>query len=244
MPAGCAATWKPCRIPPISLGQPLGYARHHAGRLGPAFGKSCAVTTGHSALDRSAAATQRAFARPRLIAVLCVVALAGAGWLYLGLMVAGMARSGGLSALGPGMAIFDLLGRPDGLGRALIAALCRPSFAAGASASTMAELSLTLAMWCAMALAMMLPTAGPMIVTYAQIAETAAAKGERVVSPPVLAAGYITVWLGFAVLASLLQWALSRAALLDPALVPVSGLLSGAVLLGAGAYQFSALKHA
>ena len=55
-------------------------------------------------------------------------------------------------------------------------------------------------MWSAMALAMMLPTAGPMILTYADIAATAARqKGEPVVSPAVLAAGYVTVWLGFAV---------------------------------------------
>ena len=38
-------------------------------------------------------------------------------------------------------------------------------------------------MWGAMVLAMMLPTAGPMILTYAEIAETAARKGEPIVSP-------------------------------------------------------------
>ena len=38
-------------------------------------------------------------------------------------------------------------------------------------------------MWCAMALAMMLPTAGPMILTYAEIAETAARKGEPAAAP-------------------------------------------------------------
>jgi predicted metal-binding membrane protein len=99
-------------------------------------------------------------------------------------------------------------------------------------------------MWCAMALAMMLPTAGPMIMTYAEIADTARRKGERVASPYWLAAGYLSVWIGFALVASLLQWALVRLALLDPALKPVSGLFSGAVFLLAGAYQLSALKHA
>ena len=38
-----------------------------------------------------------------------------------------------------------------------------------------------------MTLAMMLPTAAPMILTYAEIADTAARKGEPVVSPFVLA---------------------------------------------------------
>ena len=45
-------------------------------------------------------------------------------------------------------------------------------------------------MWGAMTLAMMLPSAAPMILTYAEIADTAARKGEPVVSPFVLAAGY------------------------------------------------------
>jgi predicted metal-binding membrane protein len=44
-------------------------------------------------------------------------------------------------------------------------------------------------MWLAMAAAMMLPTAAPMIRTYAEIADTAAARGEPVVHPLVLTSG-------------------------------------------------------
>jgi len=50
------------------------------------------------------------------------------------------------------------------------------------------------------------------------------------------------VWFGFAVVAAALQLAL--AALLDPSMGSASGLFSGAVFVAAGAYQFSALKHA
>ena len=64
-----------------------------------------------------------------------------------------------------------------------------------------------------MVLAMMLPSAAPMILTYAEIADTAARKGERVVSPLMLAAGYTVVWLGFAAVATLAQIALTRASL-------------------------------
>jgi predicted metal-binding membrane protein len=49
-------------------------------------------------------------------------------------------------------------------------------------------------MWFAMAAAMMLPTAAPMIRTYAEIADTAAARGEPVVHPLILTAGYLFVW--------------------------------------------------
>jgi predicted metal-binding membrane protein len=95
-----------------------------------------------------------------------------------------------------------------------------------------------------MTFAMMLPTAAGMIVTYAQIADTAARKGEPAVSPLALIAGYLAVWLGFALAATALQGALARFALLDPAMASVSPLFSGSIFLGAGAYQFTPLKHA
>jgi predicted metal-binding membrane protein len=41
-----------------------------------------------------------------------------------------------------------------------------------------------------------------------------------------------------------LQLGLARLALLDPAMASASPLFSGAVFIGAGLYQFSALKHA
>ena len=93
-----------------------------------------------------------------------------------------------------------------------------------------------------MTLAMMLPTAGPMILTYAEIADTAARKREPVVSPLILTAGYVAVWLGFALAAASLQWVLARAGLLDGG--SVGRLVGGTIFLGAGLYQFSALKQA
>jgi len=99
-------------------------------------------------------------------------------------------------------------------------------------------------MWVAMVLAMMLPGAAPMILTYAEIADTAARKGERIVSPFVLAAGYILVWLGFAVLAALVQGSLTYAGLLDVVSVSTHGWLSAVLFVGAGFYQFSPLKDA
>ena len=158
--------------------------------------------------------------------------LAGLGWLYLGLMVGAALRSG--HALGPGMGLLE--------------ALCRPTFAgashAGMPAGSVGDLALIFLMWSAMVLAMMLPTAGAMIVTYAEIAETAADKHEAAVSPLVLTAGYAAVWLGFAIAATALQVVLTRLALLDAGLATASALFSGAIFIGAGAYQFSALKHA
>jgi predicted metal-binding membrane protein len=122
----------------------------------------------------------------------------------------------------------------------LLAALCRPS----ASVPGSTQAGLVLAMWSAMALAMMLPTAAPMILTYAELAETAARKGEPAASPLVLTAGYVAVWLGAALILTILQFILARLALLDSAMASASPLFSGVVFIAAGFYQFSALKHA
>jgi len=137
-----------------------------------------------------------------------------------------------------------LTGRFDAFGGALPDVLCRPTFAQAPVHLAMpaGALAVVYLMWSAMTFAMMLPTAGPMVLTYAEIAETAVARGERAVSPLVLTAGYAVVWLGFALAATALQGVLTRLALLDPPPVSTSMLLSDAVFIGAGAYQFSALK--
>jgi predicted metal-binding membrane protein len=193
--------------------------------------------TAESKLLPPAGGLKRAFAKPKLIAAACVVALAGLGWLYLGLMIAGM--GGSLSALGPGMGVMDALPRAVRL-------LCTPTFGVSLmpEGGGMSGFTLVALMWAAMALAMMLPSAGPMILTYAEIAETAAGKGERIVSPFIIAAGYAAVWLGFALAASLAQLAFTRFALIDAGMASASALFSGAIFIAAGVYQFSALKHA
>jgi predicted metal-binding membrane protein len=149
----------------------------------------------------------RMAARPRAIAVLCVVSLTALGWVYL--------------AIAQGRAdLWDII--------------CRPLSAAGNAN----ELLLGLAMWAAMVLAMMLPSAAPMVLTYAEIADTAARKSEPIVSPFVLTGGYVAVWLGFAFVAAFAQSAI-------PAFrSPLSPLLAAALFIGAGLYQFSAIKQA
>jgi predicted metal-binding membrane protein len=157
----------------------------------------------------------RALARPRAIALACIAALAACGWIYLGLIVAGENSPG------------------------VLRALCAPLTVAGSPAA-----AVTFAMWCAMVLAMMLPTAAPMVTTYADLAETALAKGEPAASPLVLTAGYISVWLGAAAALTALQVSLARAGVLDTYTGAANPVIAGALFLVAGLYQFSALKHA
>jgi predicted metal-binding membrane protein len=190
-----------------------------------------------SHLPSAAGRLGAAFARPKILAVACVVTLAALGWLYLALLIAHM--SGQLAALGPGMGALDLVPRA-------IVALCRPTFGLGMPEGVwgFGGFAVVALMWAAMVLAMMLPSAGPMILTYAEIADTAARKGERIVSPFAIAAGYTVIWLGFAAIATLAQFVVTRAGLIDTGMASASALFSGAIFIGAGLYQVSALKHA
>ena len=178
-------------------------------------------TTGYqfTHLTPAEAGLGQIFARPKAIAAGCVIIIAGLGWFYLALLIAAPASSW----------------------FATVQALCRtlPEGAWSFSAA-----AITASMWSAMTLAMMLPSASPMILTYAEIAETAARKSERIVSPLVIAAGYASVWLVFSLLATVIQIVLTRAALLNTGITSASGILAGAIFIGAGVYQFSALKHA
>ena len=154
-----------------------------------------------------------------MLALACIAVLVACGWTYLGLILAGQNTSGFLRVL------------------------CEPLYGAAGSSGVAASL-LTLAMWCAMVLAMMLPSAGPMIATYADLAETAAAKGEPAASPLALAAGYIAVWLAAALVLTALQGLLARAGALDGTIAVANPFVAGAMFLAAGLYQFSAVKHA
>src|SRR4051794_10634129 len=71
-------------------------------------------------------------------------------------------------------------------------------------------------MWAIMMVAMMLPSAAPMVLTYAAVVGRLAPHQAKPTSVAVFAAAYLLVWLGFSVGATLLQWSLERAAILSP----------------------------
>jgi predicted metal-binding membrane protein len=185
--------------------------------------------------------------RPRAVAWTGIAALVAVGWIWLAAMVADLAPRLDMAEAGPGMAAFNLFRDADGLGQLgidLLRSICRVDSGLTAGGLGLTGAVLVLAMWVAMAFAMMVPTAAPMITTYAEIAETAQAKRIPVVSPLVLIAGYLSVWLVFCVAAAALQVALARFALLTPGLVAASPWLGAGVLAAAGLYQLSAFKAA
>jgi predicted metal-binding membrane protein len=99
-------------------------------------------------------------------------------------------------------------------------------------------------MWWVMMIAMMLPSASPMILLFARINRNQAARGAPFVPTSVFAAGYLVTWGAFSGLAAGAQWGFERAGLLSTMMVSTSALFGGVILLVAGVYQLTPLKHA
>ena len=168
-------------------------------------------------LSPAAALVARRAARPQAIALVGICALTALGGAILGLL---MTKNGAENFA------------------AFAATLCGPNAISGATPTAFA---LSFATFAAMALVMMLPTAAPMLLTYAEIADTAAAKGATAASPLILAAGYLAVWIAFALAASVAEIPLAKS------IVPgteSATLMAGTSVALAGLYQFSALKDA
>jgi predicted metal-binding membrane protein len=101
----------------------------------------------------------------------------------------------------------------------------------------------TFTMWTVMMIGMMTPSAAPVLLIFAA---SHVRRAERGGAAPVLAfgLGYVAVWAGFSVLATLGQWALHQAALLSPMMATTSVRLGGAIVIAAGIYQLTPLKRA
>lgn len=98
-------------------------------------------------------------------------------------------------------------------------------------------------MWWVMMIAMMLPSAAPMILLHGLVSRHQEKRGVGPVSSGVFLLGYLSVWGAFSALATLLQWQLQKLALLSPAMKLSSALFGGAILIGAGLYQLTPLRE-
>lgn len=107
-----------------------------------------------------------------------------------------------------------------------------------------ADFGLTFVMWAVMMVAMMTPSAAPMILTFAGINRSRRDQHVPHVSTGVFLLGYLAVWAGFSLLATTAQWGLQAASLLSPMMASTSPILGGVLLLAAGTYQWTPLKYA
>lgn len=100
-------------------------------------------------------------------------------------------------------------------------------------------------MWWIMMIAMMTPSAAPMLLLFTAIKKQGPDGMRAALFSGYLLAGYLLAWAGYSVAAVALQWGLETAGLADgPMMTIKSRWFAGAVMLAAGAYQFSWLKTA
>jgi predicted metal-binding membrane protein len=103
---------------------------------------------------------------------------------------------------------------------------------------------LMLVMWAVMMVAMMVPSAAPMILMFATVNRRRREQQSPFVPTGVFLLGYLILWTGFSAVATLAQWGFHTAALLSPMMVSTSPILGAVLLLTAGIFQWTPLKHA
>jgi predicted metal-binding membrane protein len=153
--------------------------------------------------------------RDRVVVLGGLLAMAGLAWLYLLLLASEM------GGMGDGGADMALTLRPWQTADALLMFL----------------------MWVVMMVAMMVPSAAPMILLFAAIARKSKDQGQPIASAAVFASGYLVMWIVFSALATGLQWGLEQMALLSPMMTVRAPLLGGLLLIVSGLYQLTPLKH-
>ena len=105
-------------------------------------------------------------------------------------------------------------------------------------------LALLFFMWAVMMVAMMLPSAMPMILLHAAVARKIGTRQSFAASISAFVGGYIVTWTLFSVVATLAQAYLENLALLSPMMVSKSPQLGGLMLVAAGVYLVTPLKDA
>ena len=98
-------------------------------------------------------------------------------------------------------------------------------------------------MWWVMMIAMMLPSATPAILLSAALNRRSSADKPPFGSAAVFTLGYLLAWALFSLAAILAHWLLEQAAMLSMLMESSSSILSGVLLLLAGAWQFSPIKQ-
>jgi predicted metal-binding membrane protein len=153
--------------------------------------------------------------RDRAIVVAGLAALSVLSWAYLAYQAWAMRRS-----MGSGIAMPHMQGwSPAGL-------------------------SLVFVMWTVMMVAMMVPSAAPMILTFSAVQRRQSGASSPLAATTTFVLGYLAVWTAYSAAATLVQWGLHSSALLSSRMGHLGPLAGGMVLLLAGIFQLTPLKHA
>jgi len=163
-------------------------------------------------------ALDRRLRRDRAVVGAALLAIALVAWLYLV----------HLSATMPGMDMADMPG------------MAMPR----AHAWDPLDVGLLFIMWAVMMIAMMVPAAAPMVLTFAMVQRQRQEQDRATVPTVVFLLGYALVWTAYAAVAALVQGRLHEADLLSATMASTSTRLGGALLLIAGVFQWTPLKQA
>jgi predicted metal-binding membrane protein len=108
---------------------------------------------------------------------------------------------------------------------------------------TIADFALLFLMWLIMMIAMMTPAAAPLILIFAMVNRQRKQQNRPFVNTAYLMMGYFLVWTAFSVAATSLQWLLQQISLLNPEMKTTNKILGSVILIAAGIFQFTSLKH-
>ncbi len=103
-------------------------------------------------------------------------------------------------------------------------------------------------MWWIMMIAMMLPSAAPMVLIYSKIQSKSAVRAgtpHNTLPTAAFVAGYLAAWAAFSILAAALQWGFEAIGVLSPMMMNATNqVFAGLILVLAGLYQMTPLKQA
>ena len=106
------------------------------------------------------------------------------------------------------------------------------------------DFSLMFVMWAVMMVAMMVPSAAPMVLLFATVNRRRQEQSRPFVATGVFLSGYLVIWGVFALIATLGNWGLHQASLMTSMMgESSSGYLGGSLLVIAGIFQWSHLKY-
>jgi predicted metal-binding membrane protein len=159
--------------------------------------------------------------RDRWVVIAALVIVIAAAWIWI-VFGAGTSTTA--------VAMTEMAGMPD-MDMMMERAVWTPGYA-----------GLIFAMWWVMMVAMMLPSAAPMLLLFARANRTQKRRDRPYVATGFFAAGYVAAWGGFSLLAAALQWGLEQLDLLGPMMTATNYWLGGAILLAAGLWQLTPLK--
>ena len=109
---------------------------------------------------------------------------------------------------------------------------------------TTSTIAAVFVMWAMMMVAMMLPSAAPMMLSFDRVSKQRPDNSTSRLDVLVFVAAYLVVWVAYSMLATGVQWGLQRFGFLTPMITSQSAWLTSSIFILVGLYQFSPLKHA